>query len=126
MTGVLLVASGGAVGAALRHLFGIGTLKLFGSGLPFGTIGVNVLGSLLMGLLVAWLARAGGEGAQTLRLLFATGLLGGFTTFSSYSLDIVALYERGMVGTAAAYALGSVILGVAALFAGLAMGRTLF
>lgn len=125
MNAVLLVAIGGGVGAALRHLFGVGALKLFGSGFPFGTFGVNVLGSLLMGVLVAWLARVG-EGGQTLRLIFATGLLGGFTTFSSYSLDIVALYERGLIGMAALYAFGSVALGVAALFGGLAVGRTVF
>ena len=125
MNAILLVAVGGGVGAALRHLFGVGALKLFGGGFPFGTFGVNVLGSLLMGVLVAWLARTG-EGGQTLRLLFATGLLGGFTTFSSYSLDIVTLYERGMIGIAMLYAFGSLALGVAALFGGLASGRSLF
>ena len=124
MNALLLVALGGGAGAALRYLFGIGALRWFGTSFPYGTFGVNVIGSLLMGLLVAWLARAG-EGGQNLRLLFATGLLGGFTTFSSFSLDIVVLYERGTLGLAAFYAFGSVALGILALFGGLALGRAL-
>ena len=125
MNALLLVAIGGGLGAALRHLFGMGALRLFGDAFPYGTLGVNVLGSLLMGVLVAVLARSG-EGGQALRLLFATGLLGGFTTFSSFSLDIVALVERGSVGLAVLYAFGSLVLAVGALIIGLAVGRLAF
>lgn len=125
MSGVLLVALGGGLGAALRHLFGIAAARAFGVGFPWGTFGVNVLGSLMMGLLVAWLASRGAGGGN-LRLLFATGLLGGFTTFSAFSLDAVLLWERGAVGAAMFYVGGSVLLGVAALLSGLAVGRSLF
>ena len=125
MNAVLLVAVGGAAGAALRHLFGVAATRALGLAFPWGTLGVNVLGSLLMGLLVAWLA-ARGEGGTQLRLLLATGLLGGFTTFSSFSLDAVALWERGEAVLAGAYVGGSVLLGVVALLLGLVVGRSLF
>ena len=84
MTHVLLVAAGGAIGAALRHLFGLGAIRLFGIGFPFGTLGVNVIGSFLMGALIAWLLFRSEGGGQGLRLFLATGVLGGFTTFSAF------------------------------------------
>lgn len=126
MKGVLLVALGGAAGAVARHLVGQTSLRSFGAGWPYGTLAVNALGGLLMGLLAAWLAhRAGGDGERW-RLLLAVGVLGGFTTFSAYSLELVLMLERRAYAPAAAYALGSVVLAVAALFAGLWLGRRLF
>lgn len=119
MRDVLLVAVGGGVGAAARHMVGLASLRVLGPGFPYGTMIVNVLGSLLMGLLIEWLARRG----ATLRPLLATGVLGGFTTFSTFSLDAVALWERGEGGAAALYVAASVALGLGGLIAGLAVGR---
>ena len=114
----LLVALGGAVGASLRHLAGQSVPA------PWGTLMVNVSGSFLMGLLAAWLvARDGtGEGA---RLLLGVGLLGGFTTFSAFSLDAVRLVEAGRLGGFALYVGSSVGAGILALVLGLALGRSL-
>ncbi|MCB1381541.1 MAG: fluoride efflux transporter CrcB [Notoacmeibacter sp.] len=123
MVHTLLVALGGGIGAALRHLTGMATLRLFGPGFPIGTMTVNIVGSFVMGLFVAWLARKSGV-APELRLFFATGLLGGFTTFSSFSLDVSVLYERGDIAQAAAYVAASVILSIAALFFGLWVARS--
>ncbi len=130
----LIVAAGGAIGAGLRHLVGLGALRFLGTAFPFGTMTVNVAGSFLMGALVAWLALkadiAGWPGmvfgtGQNMRLFLATGLLGGFTTFSAFSLDAMLLWERGEGGLAAIYVIGSVALSVAGLFAGLALVRAL-
>ena len=93
------------------------------SAFPFATLAVNTIGSLLMGLLAGWLVRGSPEGADQLRLLLGVGLLGGFTTFSSFSLDIVSLAERGQLGLAAFYTGISVIAGVASLFIGLSLMR---
>ncbi len=114
------VALGGALGASARHLVGLGATRLFGTGFPAGTLIVNILGSLLMGVLVVVLAERGG-----LRLapFLMTGLLGGFTTFSAFSLDAVALWERGVPGTALLYVAASVGLSLAALAAGLGLTR---
>ena len=120
MRDVLLVALGGGAGAAARHLVGLASLRALGPGFPYGTLIVNVLGSLLMGLVVEWLARRGGI---ALRPLLATGFLGGFTTFSTFSLDAVALWERGEGALAAGYVVGSVLLCIGGLVAGLAIGR---
>lgn len=125
MTGVVLVALGGGVGAALRYLVGVGATRLFGPGFPVGTMTVNVLGSFAMGILVAWLAARAGEGQATLTRLLATGFLGGFTTFSSFSLDAVALWERGQGGLAMLYVGGSVALALVGIVAGLAVGRAI-
>lgn len=116
------VALGGAMGATGRYLTGVLTLRLFGPGFPVGTLTVNVLGSFAMGVLVVVLARKGGT---HLAPLFMTGLLGGFTTFSAFSLDAVTIYERGQVGLAAVYVLASVLLSLAALGLGLMAARTL-
>lgn len=122
MINVLLVAAGGAIGASLRHLSGTAALRLLGPGYPWGTLFVNVLGSLLMGLFIAWLTKRTGT-SNELRLFFATGILGGFTTFSAFSLDVANLMEQGNLAPAMGYILGSVLLSIFAIFAGLWFGR---
>ena len=120
----LLVFAGGGTGAVLRH--GVNRLAagLFGFGSPAGTMIVNVLGSLLMGLLIAALAE-GPPASQSLRLFVATGVLGGFTTFSAFSLDALTLWERGQPGLAALYVAASVLLSLGAIAAGFWAGRLL-
>ena len=120
ISNVLMVAVGGAVGASMRYLTNVGAGRLFGAGFPAGTVIVNILGSFLMGLLVVVLAEKGGTRYAP---LIMTGFLGGFTTFSAFSLDVVTLYERGEVVVAALYVAGTVIVGIAALVAGMAIGR---
>ncbi len=126
MKHLLLVALGGGIGASLRHLVSLATLRLIGPGFPWGTMTVNVVGSFAMGLFIAWLARYSdllGGAAQDVRYLLATGLLGGFTTFSAFSLDFAVMWERGDMGLAGAYALASVLLSLTAIFAGLSAVR---
>ena len=113
-----LVALGGGIGASSRHLVNMGALRLFGTGFPAGTMAVNIVGGLLMGLLAGWLVRRG-SATNELRLFLGTGVLGGFTTFSAFSLDAVTLWQRGTWGTALGYVLGSVLASIAALLAGL-------
>lgn len=126
MREVLLVMLGGGLGAGLRHMVGVAAVRVMGFGFPWGTLTVNVVGSLAMGLLVAGLARFGPDiGAREIRLFVGVGVLGGFTTFSSFSLDAVNLYEAGHASTAALYVVGSVVLGLTALFAGLGLVRWL-
>ncbi len=115
----LLVALGGGIGAWLRFMAG---RLVGGSAFPYATLSVNILGSFAMGLLVGWLARQGGPGSldsEGWRLLLGVGVLGGFTTFSAFSLEIVTLAQRGAVGAAAAYAALSLVGGVIGLMAGL-------
>jgi len=114
------VALGGAIGATLRWLTGMLTLRIMGQGFPWGTVSVTVLGSLLMGVVVVALAEKGGMRAAPFLM---TGLLGGFTTFSAFSLDAVALMERGQFNLAVAYVGGSVIIGLAALVFGMTLTR---
>jgi len=121
----LLVALGGAAGASLRHLANLLALRFAGAHFPWGTVFVNIVGSLLMGLFIGWLARRSGSSSNELRLLVATGFLGGFTTFSAFSLDAVTLWERGALLPAFAYVSGSVIVALGALFAGLWVTRIL-
>jgi fluoride exporter len=121
---ILLVALGGALGSAARYLVTVAATRLLGPAFPWGTVFVNLLGSFLMGVLVELIARRFGASAE-LQLFLATGVLGGFTTFSSFSLDAAVLAERGDLGLAFAYVAGSVLLGLAALFAGLALARSL-
>ena len=118
---VLQVAAGGALGAAGRHLTGIAAQRLLGSGFPFGTFTVNVLGSLLMG--VAFVALGGGAEQARIAPLVMTGFLGGYTTFSAYSLDVWQLIQGGRTDLALAYAVGSAVVSVAALFVGIAAAR---
>lgn len=127
----LYVAGGGAFGSWLRFLVGRSWNAALGpvraGGFPYGTLTVNVLGSLLMGVLVGWLARMGPQADMqynSLRLLLGVGVLGGFTTFSSFSLDVITLIERGEVGTAAVYTGLSLAAGLASLFLGLIMMRS--
>ena len=119
----LLVAAGGAVGAWARYSAGaiLGRIAASTAQFPWSTLAVNVLGSLLMGLLAGWLAR--GSGGEAWRLLLGVGVLGGFTTFSAFSLELALMIERGSLGAAAIYIAASVFSGVAALFAGLALMR---
>ncbi len=126
MMNLLLVAAGGAIGAGGRHLVNVGAARAFGVNFPWGTAIVNVTGSLLMGLLAGWFAlRAGQEWSQQLRLFLTTGILGGFTTFSAFSLDAGLLIEKHAYGPAAAYVLGSVVLSILGLFAGLWLIRAI-
>lgn len=110
----------------LRHGVNLGCARLFGIAFPWGTLAVNIVGSSLMGLIVGWLAFRGATGwTQPLRLFLTTGILGGFTTFSAFSLDVVMLWERGAFGLAAGYAAVSVLGAVAALALSLAAMRAL-
>ena len=121
MSPLLYVMVGGAVGSGARYLTGRAMLSLLGPDYPFGTLAVNLIGGLLMGVLVGVLAR--NTASETWRLLLGVGVLGGFTTFSSFSLDVVTMIERGAIGVAFGYVLVSVIGSVAALFAGLSAVR---
>ena len=122
----LFVALGGALGAWLRYAVNTAWLRAIGaaatSAFPWATLSINVLGSLAMGLLAGWLARYGQQG-EPWRLLLGVGVLGGFTTFSAFSLELAALIERGSLGTALLYAALSLGVGLAALFAGLSLMR---
>ncbi|SOE18639.1 camphor resistance protein CrcB [Hoeflea halophila] len=124
MNALILVFIGGGLGAVSRHLSGMAVTRASGPGFPWGTMLVNIAGSLAMGLLIAWLARRS-SGDTELRLLLATGFLGGFTTFSAFSLDAVTLYERGALTAAAAYVIASVTVSILALFGGLWLARQL-
>jgi fluoride exporter len=126
MRALSLVFLGAGLGGVLRHLVNLTALRWFGPSLPWGTLAINVAGSLLMGLLAGWLAeKAGADWAHDARLLLMTGLLGGFTTFSAFSLDAWLLWERGAALHAGAYVLACVVLSIAALGAGLGVGRAL-
>jgi CrcB protein len=122
MSNLLLVMLGGAAGAGLRYEVGRWTLRQFGPGFPWGTLAVNLAGGLLIGLLAGWLL--GGQAEQkSLWLLLAVGLLGGFTTFSAFSFDLFAMVGRGEIGTAFAYAGGSVLGALLLLYAGFWLAR---
>ncbi|WP_371396945.1 CrcB family protein [Fretibacter rubidus] len=129
MNGFIYVAMGGAIGASLRHLLSGAMMRAFGPDKPLGfmsaTFCANVLGGFLMGVLVGWLALrvSGGEG---LRLFLGVGLLGGFTTFSAFSLEAVNMFERRDYGPLLAYVSGSVLLSCAALLLGFIVARKVF
>ena len=123
---VVLVALGGACGSVLRYGAGLAAARWLGVGFPYGTLFVNVTGSFAMGLLIECLTRRYGGADAQLRLLLATGVLGGYTTFSSFSLDVATLVERGALITAFVYLAVTILAGIAALFAGLALSRHLF
>lgn len=126
MQAYLLVFVGAGLGGALRHFLNITLSRVFGADFPWSTTFINISGSLAMGLLTGWLAfRAGGGLTQHTRLFFATGVLGGYTTFSTFSLETILLFESGKTAAALAYVVGSVLLGALSLWAGLALMRSL-
>ncbi len=120
--GYLIVFLGGGIGASLRHGFNLAFARLLGTAFPYATLFENIGGSVVMGVLVAWFAFKGGI-PQHWQLFLTTGILGGYTTFSTFSLDTALLYERGEIGLAAAYVLLSVALSIGGLFAGLVLVR---
>jgi CrcB protein len=120
----LLVFIGGGLGSTLRHVVNIVCPRLFGTNFPYHTFIINITGSTIMGLIAGYLAFKG-DAAQSWRLFLMTGILGGYTTFSAFSLDAALLYERGEVRLALFYVLGSVVLSILGLFAGLALVRHL-
>lgn len=122
--GFLIVFLGGGIGAALRHGTNLVVGRMLGTAFPYATLTENVLGSLIMGMLAAYFAFKG-DASQSWRLFLTTGILGGYTTFSAFSLDTALLYERGELGLAALYVIGSVALSIAGLFVGLAIVRQL-
>lgn len=119
----LIVFAGAGIGGALRHAVNEAAFRLLGAGLPAATLFVNVAGSLAMGVLAGYFASRTGI-SQHVRLFLTTGILGGFTTFSAFSLDTALLIQRHAYWTAAAYALASVLCSVAALFVGFSLYRT--
>lgn len=122
MLNTLLVMIGGAIGAALRYQLGRASLRVMGPGYPWGTLAANVLGGFLMGALIGWLAvRYQGQHSEQIRLLLAVGVLGGFTTFSAFSLETMLMFERGELLSA----LGYILLSVAASIGALALGMTI-
>lgn len=122
---VLAVAAGGALGASARYLVGVGIGRWIGHGFPWATLTVNVVGALAMGLLVGAFAHVWSPG-RTMQAFLTVGLLGGLTTFSAFSLDVVTLIERGQMASAGFYVAASVVLCVLCVFAGLAVARALF
>ncbi len=124
MPHILLAALGGAVGSSCRYLVGVWALRFFGPGYPWGTFVVNIVGSFLIGVLAELIALRLNASAE-LRVLMVTGFLGGFTTFSAFSLDTIYLFERGAVMLAAVYVVLSVVLSIAAVMAGLALVRSI-
>lgn len=117
-----IVFLGGGLGAALRHGINVLVGRTFSGGFPYSTLLINITGSLIMGLVAAYFAFKG-DASQHWRLFLTTGILGGYTTFSAFSLDAALLYERGAIGLAALYVLASVVLSIAGLFAGLYLVR---
>ncbi|OXE35683.1 MAG: camphor resistance protein CrcB [Phenylobacterium zucineum] len=126
MNKFLLVALGGAVGSAARYALGGWALRGFGPGWPYGTFAANLIGGGFIGLLTGYLAFKGGGDQERLRLLLQVGVLGGFTTFSAYSLETALMIERKAYGAALGYAVSSAVLAVLAVFAGLFLARKVF
>jgi len=126
MHNFLLVALGGAIGASGRHLLSTVTLKHFGPGFPVGTLAANIIGSALMGVLVGWLAFKGAEASQSIRLFLGVGLLGGFTTFSAFSLESFLMLEKKTYGAFLGYIRASVFISLAALALGLWASRLIW
>ena len=120
---LVLVAIGGAVGSSLRHLVNLAALRFIGPGFPWGTLVINIVGSFAMGVFIEILVRRLGT-SNEVRLFIATGVLGGFTTFSAFSLDFAVLWERGASIPALAYLLASVVGAIVALFVGLWLARS--
>jgi len=124
MTNWLWVALGGAAGSVARYGLGVQASRWLGTAWPYGTFIANIVGGFLIGLLAGWLAHRGG--ADHWRLLLGVGVLGGFTTFSAFSLETAGMIQRGDWGGAAAYAVFSAALAIAAVFAGLMLARGAF
>jgi CrcB protein len=124
MLPILLVALGGALGSVARYLTGILATRLFGPSFPWGTLIVNIVGSFAIGVLVELIARRL-NASMEMRLFLVTGVMGGFTTLSSFSLDFATLFERGDLGLAFVYVAATLVISIAAVFAGLALGRAL-
>ena len=124
VAGYYVVFIGGGLGAALRHAVNRVSLAYFGPAFPYGTLFVNIAGGLLMGVLAELFLVKGG-GSQAFRLFLTTGFLGGFTTFSAFSLDAALMWQRSDYATLGAYVLSSVLLSIAALFLGMAAARSL-
>ena len=121
-----LVFVGGGIGSTARYGVTLASLSLFGPHFPWGTFAVNLVGSAVMGAFAGFLlTREPGTGSDALRLFFMTGILGGFTTFSAFSLDVVVLWQRGAVWAAAGYAIGSVAASILALVAAMTAMRAL-
>ncbi|HZT62818.1 MAG TPA: fluoride efflux transporter CrcB [Burkholderiales bacterium] len=120
---ILAVALGGAIGSVARFLVGIGSTKLFGLAFPWGTLIINIAGSFLIGAFAESFALRW-DAPQSVRVFLTVGICGGFTTFSTFSLDAYLLMERGELWPAAAYMIGSVVLSIGALLAGLHLMRT--
>jgi CrcB protein len=119
----LIVFLGGGIGSALRHTVNISAPRMLGTAFPYGTLSINISGSFVMGLVAGYFAFRG-DASQSWRLFLTTGILGGYTTFSAFSLDAALLYERGELGLAALYVIASVAISIAGLFAGLALVRS--
>jgi CrcB protein len=122
LTNYLIVFLGAGLGGSLRHAVNVIVPRLINSSYPYGTLFVNVGGSFIMGLMAAWFAFKGG-GSQAWRLFLTTGILGGFTTFSTFSLEVALLWERGESWNAVLYVLSSVTLALCGIFAGLGAVR---
>lgn len=122
---LLLASAGGAIGAGARHLVNLGMGRLLGTSFPWGTLTVNIVGSFLMGMVIEYIMERA-AGSAELRTFIATGILGGFTTFSAFSLDVSVLIERKEQGLAALYVVGSVGVALAMLYAGFAVARSVF
>jgi CrcB protein len=120
MTPLLQVALGGALGASMRYMTGLGMARLLGKNFPWGTLTVNFLGSFFMGVLVVVLAL---KFDNRYAPLLMTGLLGGFTTYSAFSLDAITIYERGQFGLAALYVFGTLALALGGIALGLSVAR---
>lgn len=123
MSSFLTVALGGAIGASARHGLGLTATRVFGAGFPVGTLLCNVVGGLLMGMLVGWLIRETPDNAETIRLFAGVGILGGFTTFSAFSLDAMRMIEMKAYGPFIGYVSASVLLSILAVALGLFLMR---
>jgi len=121
ITSIIQVAIGGAIGAVGRYLTGVAAVRVMGHGYPWGTLTVNIVGSFLMGVLIVVLMTK--DGGIRIAPLLMTGMLGGFTTFSAFSLDALTIFERGQVGQAALYVVASVVLSLLAIFLGVMIAR---
>lgn len=124
MQSILAVALGGAIGSVIRYLMNNGVMKLAGTTFPLGIMSINILGGFVMGCLIAFFAEQA-QASQTMRSFLMVGVLGGFTTFSTFSADTVLLWQRGEVMQAVFYAAGSVIISIIALLAGMMIVRSM-